>query len=114
MTRRIKRINQLMKEEISKILLREAEFPKDVLVTVTRVETTPDLNESKVFISVVPEEKEKKVIEDLERKIYSLQQKINKKLNMRKIPRIEFLKEEKTKEAGKIEAILEKLKKKEK
>jgi ribosome-binding factor A len=114
MSKRILRVNQLLKKELGQIILKEIDFPKDVLVTITRVETLPDLKESKVYISVFPENKEQEAIELLTRKIYFLQQKINRRLKMRPLPRLLFLLEEKTAEAGKIEEILEKLKKEEK
>ena len=43
MSQRILKVNQLIKKELSQIILKEAEFPKEVLVTLTRVETLPNL-----------------------------------------------------------------------
>jgi ribosome-binding factor A len=113
-SKRISRVNQLIRQELSQIILRETEFPSDVLVTVTRVETASNLIESKVYISVMPEEKTSKVFQILNQQIYELQQKLNQRLRMRPIPRIKFIEEKETKEAGKIEEILEKLKKEKK
>jgi len=114
MSKRIQRINQLIKKELSQIILREIEFSQGVLVTITRVETSPNLIESNVWISVLPEEKLKRILEILNKNIYFLQQKLNKRLTMRPIPRIKFLEERKTSEASRIEEILEELKKEEK
>ena len=114
MKSRIQRVNQLIKKEISQLLLREVEFPADTLVTVTRVETSADLKESNIWVSVIPEERQKRIPEILNKNIYILQQKLNKRLKMRPIPRIKFLEEKKTREAGRIEEILEELKKGEK
>ena len=111
MSKRIQRVNQLIKEEISQILLREVEFPSGVLITVTRVESSVDLNQAKVYISCLPEEKASRVFQILNRQVYELQQKLNQRLQMRPIPRIKFIEEKETKEAGKIEKILEKIKK---
>lgn len=109
---RIKKINNLIKEELGKIIFREIDFPQNILVTLTRVETTKDLGESKVFISCYPSEKSKEILEILEKEIFFLQKRLNKKLVIRKIPRIRFLQEKKTIEAGKIEEILANLKNK--
>lgn len=111
---RIKKINSLIKEELAKIILKEIEFPKETFVTLTRVETTKDLKESKVFISCFPEEKAKEILKILNNHIYSIQKMIDKKLVMRKIPKINFLREEKVAQAARIEEILEKLKKEKK
>jgi len=113
-SRRILKINQLIKTELAKTLLREMGFPSNVLVTITRVEVNSDLSEAKVYISVFPEKNSKEVFKTLNKEIYDLQQLLNKKLVLRRVPKIRFLKEEKTKTAGEIEAILERLKKEEK
>ena len=109
-SRRIQRVNQLIKKEVSQLLLREVESPKDILITVTRVETTPDLGQSKVFIGVIPEKNIEKIIESLNRKIYRIQQKMNKRLKMKYVPKIKFVEEKSTREAERIEKVLEKLK----
>ncbi len=111
MPKRLQRVNQLIKKEISKILLREVDFPADVLITVTRVESSTDLKQAKVYISCLPEEKTSKIFQILNQQIYELQQKLNQRLQMRPTPRIKFIEEKETKEAGRIEEILEKIKK---
>ncbi len=111
MTNRLQRVNQLIKKELSQIILREIEFPPGILVTVTRVETTPNLIEAKIFISVIPEEKTLDVFKILKRSLYGLQQKINRRLKMRPVPRMNFIEEKKTKEADRVEELLERLKK---
>lgn len=122
MTKRILRLNQLLKKELSQIFLREVEFPYGVLVTITRVETSSDVREAKAYISVMVTEKispskksengSDKVFQILNRQIYNIQQALNKRLKMRPVPLIRFVKESKTKEAGRIEEILERIKKK--
>ncbi len=114
MPNRLPRVNQLIKQELSQIILKEIEFSKEILVTITRVETTPNLIESKVFVSVMPEEETDKILQILNNRIYEIQQRLNKRLKMRPIPRIKFWNEKKTLEAGRIEELLEKLKKKRK
>ena len=108
---RVFRVNQLIKKEISQILLKETDFPGNVLVTVTRVETSPNLIQAKVYLSVMPESYFRSVLETLKGSIYRFQQKLNKRLSMRPIPKIIFVEEKLTKEAGRVEEILEKIKK---
>jgi len=114
MKKRLQRINQLIKREISQLLLKEIEFLPDTLVTVTRVETTEDLLDVNVFISVFPEFQLKETIDFLKRKTGFLQQKMNKLLRMKPLPRLRFLTEKETRNAGRIEEILAQLKKEEK
>ena len=111
MSKRIQQVNQLIKKEISKIFLREVDFPEKTLITVTRVETTANLKQSKVYISLIPENKIKSVFQILNKQIYQLQQRLNQRLNMRPVPRIYFVEEKETLKAGRIEEILVRLKK---
>jgi len=111
MSNRLQRVDALLKKEIGQILLREFDFSPEVLVTITRVETSANLFEVKVYISVIPGEQTDRILEILNKKVYDVQQLLNKRLKMRPIPRIKFKKEEKTREAGRIEDLLEKLKK---
>jgi ribosome-binding factor A len=111
MSKRIEKVNALIRGELSQIILREMEFPKGVLVTITRVESLVNLSNAKIYMSVMPEENLDKVMEILTRNVYHIQQSLNKRLNMRPIPKIIFKKEEKTKQAGRIEELLEELKK---
>ena len=106
---RVKRVDQLIKKELSQIILREVNFPPNVLVTVTRAETSANLIQSKIYISVMPENEITSVFQALDNSIYDLQQQLNKRLKMRPIPRIIFVKEEKTEEAGRVEELLEKI-----
>jgi len=114
MKERIQRVNHLIRNELAKVILKEIEFPPDVLVTLTRVQTTKDLAQSQVFISVMPEKKIEEILKILKKEIYFLQKKLDRILKMRVVPKIIFQKEEKMVEAGKIEKILADLKKEEK
>lgn len=123
MRNRILRLNALIKKEVNQILLRDFDFPDNILVTITRVETSPNLIQTKVYISVIlacrslsfggEEDQIDRVFTILNGRIYDIQQKINKRLRMRPVPKIKFVKEERTKEAGRIEELLEKIKEEE-
>lgn len=110
MTKRIQRVNQLIKKELSKIILREVDFPRGALVTLTRTEASADLRHAMVYISVMPETMAKEVIQILDSHIYDIQQQFNKRLNMKLVPKIDFEIEKETVEADRIEKILEKIK----
>ena len=107
MSRRIPRVNQLIKKELSQILLKESDFPQNTLVTITRVETSPDLEQTRVYISVIPFSS--RALQMLNKKNHSLQALLNKRLKMKKIPRIKFEEEKETARAARIEELLEKI-----
>lgn len=110
MSERIPRVNQLFKKEISKIIVKEFEMPLGVLTTITRVEVTPNLIQARVFVSVIPEGKFAEIFKYLKNNVYNIQQKVNKKLAMRPVPKIIFVEERKTREAARIEELLDQLK----
>ena len=53
------RVGELLKKEISQIILREMKDPRIGFVSVTDVEVTGDLRQAKVFVSVYGSDKEK-------------------------------------------------------
>ena len=100
MSKRIERANSVIQEELGKIIQREVEFPTGCLVTITRVECSVDLSDARVYVSVLPNESLKRVIEILSKLIYVLQKMLNRKLRMRPIPKIRFVAEKQTIEAA--------------
>jgi len=106
-SQRIQKVNELIKRELAQIILKEIDLEPGVLVTITRVETSNDLRGAKIFISILSEEKIEEVFQILNKEIYDLQQKLNKRLNMRPIPKIRFVEEREVREAAKIEKLLE-------
>jgi ribosome-binding factor A len=113
MSERIVQINGLLRKEISNILLKGEGFDRDTLITITRVETTIDLAEAKVFVSVMPAKKSEEIMDFLQKNIYYIQQKLNKKLSIKRVPKIIFYTEKKVAQAGRIEEIIEKIHKEE-
>ena len=110
MTERILQVNELLQQELGVILLREFDVPENTLVTLMGVDTTPNLQQAKIYISVMPEGRGLEVLKVLRKEVYEIQQLLNKRLNMRPVPRIEWVLEKKTREAQKIEEILDKIK----
>ena len=109
---RIPQVNQLIKKELGQILLREGEFSKNVLVTITRVETSRNLIDTRVYVSVLPENQSQGIFEILNRRIFHIQQLLNRRLRMRPIPKIMFVGERETAQASRIEQLLEEIKNK--
>ena len=114
MNNRIKKVNSLLEREIGKIIQREISFSDNILVTLTHTDTTSNLIEAKVYISVLPEEKSDEALQILEKSVFDIQQKLNRLLKMRPIPRIKFIKDENLGKAGRVEELLNQLKNNEK
>jgi ribosome-binding factor A len=96
MTRRIERVNDLLREELSTLLLRAVKDPRlGHLVSITAVETSPDLKFAKVFISVLGTEEEKReVMEGLSSAAGFLRWEMTGHLRLRRIPHLSFYRDD--------------------
>src|SRR4051794_3054765 len=59
-TQRTSRVDELLREEITRILARDVEDPDIGFVTVTSVDVTPDLRQASVWVSVIGDEATRK------------------------------------------------------
>ncbi len=109
MSSRINRVNELIRTSISEIVSREIEFPSGIFVTFVKVDTSRDLRYARVFVSVYPETKFGKTMELLRKRMYLIQGVLNKKLNMKPLPRVKFVADKTEVEADKIEKILKEI-----
>jgi ribosome-binding factor A len=110
---RIDKINSLLEQEIGKIILRDFYFP-GTMITLTHVDASANLIEAKVFISAYPDAKLDEIMTVLEKNIFRIQKEIDRKLKMRPIPKIKFVKDRDMAKAGRVEELLSQLKKDEK
>ncbi len=95
-TRRIARVNDLIRKEISELLLREIRDPRlGGLLSVTEVDTSPDLRHAKVFVSVMGSEEEKRQAEEgLAAASGFLRRSLGERLSLRRIPQLDFQRDE--------------------
>src|SRR5690242_12036446 len=92
-TRRMLRINQLLREEIADLLQREVkdETLSGSLISITEVDTSPDLRSARVYFSVLgtPEEVEA-ARAHLQRASGFLHRELKGRLDLRSVPHLEF------------------------
>lgn len=86
---RIAIINEEIQKELS-ALLRTVKDPRvqDVMISITRVETTTDLRYTRVYVSVLQEEKAKDVMAGLKSAAGFLRPKLGSNLRLRYSPEI--------------------------
>src|SRR3954462_6650779 len=60
MSERTRRVDELLREEISEVVRREVDDPRIGFVTITDVETAPDLRHANVWVSVIGSAEERK------------------------------------------------------
>ncbi len=109
MSERLKKLNDLLRDEVGKILLVELEKEDGVLVTVVGADISPTLEHATIKISVFPENKRAEVLKKIEKIIYQIQQRLNKRLRMRPIPKIRFAIDNTEERAEKVEKIFKNL-----
>jgi ribosome-binding factor A len=59
MAQRMRRVNELMREVIGSAIATQLEDPRIGFVTVTSVDTSPDLRSARVYVSVLGDETER-------------------------------------------------------
>jgi ribosome-binding factor A len=101
---RSERVSKLIREELSKMILREVEFP--ALATITEVEVDKKLEGARVKVSVIPASGEKAVLAELEKRADSLQYLLLRKINIKPMPRISFVLDHGFENAAKVEKLL--------
>ena len=110
MSRRIQRVNELLREEISKLILREIDLSEDTLVTITEVKTSSDLQQAKIRVSIMPFLKADKILKVLNSQVFNIQRLLNKKLNMKIVPKIRFELDKSGEKTSRVEQLLKKIK----
>ena len=88
-SKRINGINQEIQKELSD-LLRSVKDPRvqDVMISITRVETTPDLRYTKVYVSFLQEDKAKDAMAGLKSAAGYLRRQLGRNLQLRYSPEI--------------------------
>lgn len=105
--KRLDRVNQLVKEEISTLLQRELKDPRLGFVTVTEVETSKDLRLAKVFVSVLGDERQWAAsLTALASARGFVRNWLRQHLDLRVTPEIDFRPDRSMEHAAKIQALL--------
>lgn len=105
---REKKLIKHISVEVAKILHDEIDVGKDIFITVVSVKLSKTLEHATVLISVLPASLENRVMEKLDKQIYFIQQTLNKRLNLRVVPKIRFEIDKTEERAFRIEALLDK------
>ncbi|MCR5758096.1 MAG: 30S ribosome-binding factor RbfA [Selenomonas sp.] len=88
---RVEKVQELMKQEISQIILRELKDPRIGFVTVTSVECTGDLREAKVYVSLMGSESQVKACwTGLNSSLGFIRREIGKRIRLRVTPELSF------------------------
>lgn len=105
---RLSRVNSLLKEVLFEVIQKDVRNPHvNTFVTVTQVDTTPDLHHAKVYISMIGTDVEKeKVLAALQSAAGFIAVNAAKKVQLRYFPSLTFSIDKSADEFMKIEKIL--------
>lgn len=92
-SRRIQRINELIRDEIADLLRRETDDPElQTLISIVEVDTSADLHVAKVYFSTLgDEEHQARVFRRLRKAARFFRREIAQRLDLRHTPELEFV-----------------------
>ncbi|WP_181348676.1 30S ribosome-binding factor RbfA [Thalassobacillus sp. CUG 92003] len=107
---RANRVGEQMKKELSDIISKKIKDPRIGFVTVTDVKVTGDLQQAKVFISVLGDDKQKQdTLVGLAKAKGFIRSEIGQRIRLRKTPEITFEFDEAIEHGNRIETIIKDL-----
>lgn len=108
MSRRLERVNDLLRQEISDILRRQLKDPRVAgLVSVTEVVTSPDLTSARAYVSVLGEVADKEsTLEALRHAAPFVRRILGRRLTIRRIPDVTFILDESIERGAYLSALI--------
>ena len=105
--KRTDRINEQLRQEISLLVRDAVRDPRVGLVTITGVETSPELDHAKVYVTVLGDDEEKEqALQGLRSAASFVRGQLGRRLHMRRIPELHFQIDRVLEEASRIDALL--------
>jgi ribosome-binding factor A len=90
-SQRMQRVQNLLRSEISTVIQRKLKDPRVTMVTISRLQVSPDLREARVFISAHGASGEQAAaLEGLRSASGFIRQELMKVLHLRPVPHLEF------------------------
>jgi len=105
--KRTDRLNEQLRQEISLLVRNEVRDPRVGMVTITAVETSPELDHARVYINTLGDDEEKSAaVEGLRSASPFIRTQLSRRLHIRRVPELHFQIDRVLEEAGRIEALL--------
>lgn len=114
MSIKIERLNHVIQEEISKILMLEVKDENIKFITITGVDTTNDLSFSKIYYTVLNKDKKQEAQEALEKASSFIRTKLAASIDIRHTPELRFIYDTSIAYGEHIDELIEKIKEEEK
>src|SRR3989344_6846137 len=111
-SRRKERLGPVIKEELSKIFLRELDVEPGVIVSITSVEISIDQKKACIYLTFLPSEKEGDIFPYIQKCRDEMQYLLVRRLQMKFVPDIVFVVDKGEKARARIQELIEEAKKK--
>ena len=110
-SRRVDRINGLLRQELSEILSRQIKDPRiGGVITITQVKTSSDLRNARVFVSVLGDETTKRsTLEGIQSAATFLRHELRDRLKLRYVPFMKFELDQSIEDADNLLRIIDRL-----
>ncbi len=104
---RLKRTDQLLREAVAELILTRVRDPRVGFVSVTGVQISPELDTARVFVTVLGDDSSRKAaMEGLKSAAPYLQAELNKRVRLRRTPKLRFVYDESLDRGLRIQAAL--------
>lgn len=110
-SKRIKKINEFLREELAIILLRSVELDPKIMVTISRVETAADLKSARVWLSIIPMTCAQATVKIISQNAAAMQNQLGKKITFKFTPKLQFLIDYSQDKAAKLNQLLDEIQK---
>ncbi len=107
MTRRQPSVEELIQQETAKLV--QETLPKEIVATVTDAKVSKDMRHADIWVAVYQENKEEQALAILEEGKYKIQDLLNKKVEIKYVPKISFKLDKTGERAEKIDRLLNKI-----
>jgi ribosome-binding factor A len=108
--KRADRVAALLREEISKIVEFELSDPRLGFVTVTAVDVTDDLRQARIYCGILGDAATvEKSLEALAESAWRIRKALAGRVQLRRVPEITFLLDERAEKAARIDTLLRKI-----
>ena len=111
-TRRTSRVGEVIRDAMVEVFREDLHDPRLALVSVTGVDVSPDLHFARVFISGLNAEETLKIAGDMNAQRGRLRHFLGQRIHLRVTPELDFRYDETPARAGRIEELLQEIKKK--
>ncbi|MFA5035350.1 MAG: 30S ribosome-binding factor RbfA [Candidatus Margulisiibacteriota bacterium] len=110
MTRQ-ERVEEVIRDEVSKIIRQEVNDPRIGFVSITKVEISPDLRNANIHVSILGDEKQKtEAMDGLRSATRFIRGELGNRVDFRATPEIRFIRDDSLEKGSRVLNLIRKLK----